>query len=68
MGDTMPKSDMTIRQRLIRRRPKLMRKLGEDKTPKVQVSVADDLEAPAVVQVRIELSDGRVEEFELPFG
>ncbi len=64
----MPKrSDMTIRQRLTRRRPRLMRKFADDKAATYRISVADDLDAPAVAQVRIELSNGRVEEIELPF-
>ena len=59
---------MTFEQRLTRKRPKLMRKWKEDKDAKCTIRVNDDIESRAVVMVRLEFSNGRIEEIELPLG
>jgi hypothetical protein len=59
---------MTFGQRLTRKRPKLMRKWKEDKSAKCIIHVEDDIDSRAVVMVRLEFSNGRVEEIELPLS
>jgi hypothetical protein len=59
---------MTFAQRLTRKRPKLMRKWKEDKSAKCIIHVEDDIDSRAVVMVRLEFSNGRVEEIELPLS
>lgn len=68
MEGTVKAGKMTFEQRLTRKRPKLMRKWKEDKAPKCTIHVEDDIESPAVVMVRLEFSNGRVEEIELPLS
>jgi hypothetical protein len=57
---------MTFAQRLTRKRPKLMRKWKEDRAAKCDIRVDNDIDSRAVVTVRLEFSNGRVEEIELP--
>jgi hypothetical protein len=57
---------MTFAQRLTRKRPKLMRKWKEDRAAKCDIRVDNDIDSQAVVTVRLEFSNGRVEEIELP--
>ena len=59
---------MTFAQRLTRKRPKLMRKWKEDKAAKCTIQVDDNIDSRAVVMVRLEFSNGRVEEIELPLS
>lgn len=59
---------MTFAQRLTRKRPKLMRKWKEDKAAKCTIRVDDNIDSRAVVMVRLEFSNGRVEEIELPLS
>jgi hypothetical protein len=59
---------MTFAQRLTRKRPKLMRKWKEDKSAKCIIQVDNDIDSRAVVMVRLEFSNGRVEEIELPLS
>jgi hypothetical protein len=59
---------MTFAQRLTRKRPKLMRKWKEDKEAKCTIQVDGDMNSRAVVMVRLEFSNGRVEEIELPLS
>lgn len=64
----MKQDKMTFAQRLTRKRPKLMRKWKEDKSAKCIIHVEDDIDSRAVVMVRLEFSNGRVEEIELPLS
>jgi hypothetical protein len=56
---------MTFQQRLVRKRPELMRRWQEDKGT-CSIQVADDLRQRAIVAVRLQFGDGRVERIELP--
>jgi hypothetical protein len=53
---------MTFEQYLTRKRPKLMRKWKEDKAAKCTIQVANNMESRAVVLVRLEFSNDRIEE------
>ena len=64
----MKQDEMTFAQRLTRKRPKLMRKWEEDQAAKCTIQVNDDIDSRAVVMVRLEFSNGRVEEIELPLS
>ena len=64
----MKQDEMTFAQRLTRKRPKLMRKWKEDKSAKCIIHVEDDIDSRAVVMVRLEFSNGRIEEIELPLS
>jgi hypothetical protein len=59
---------MTFAQHLTRKRPKLMRNWKEDKAAKCTIQVDGDMNSRAVVMVRLEFSNGRVEEIELPLS
>ena len=64
----MKQDEMTFAQRLTRKRPKLMRKWKEDKSAKCIIHVEDNIDSRAVVMVRLEFSNGRIEEIELPLS
>lgn len=59
---------MTFEQRLTRKRPKLMRKWKDDEAAKCTIHVDNNIAGRAVVMVRLEFSNGRVEDIELPIG
>ena len=56
---------MTFEQRLVRKRPELMRKWRENKGT-CSIQVADDLRQRAIVAVQLQFGDGHVERVELP--
>jgi hypothetical protein len=68
MEGTMKADNMTFAQRLTRKRPKLMRKWKEDNAAKCTIHVDNDIDSRAVVVVRLEFGNGRVEEIELPLS
>ena len=59
---------MTFEQRLTRKRPKLMRKWEEDNGARCTIHVDNDIKSRAVVFARLEFSNGRAEEIELPLS
>ncbi len=61
----MQDKEMTFQQRLVRKRPELMRRWRADKGT-CSIQVADDLQQRAVVTVQLQFGDGRIECVELP--
>jgi hypothetical protein len=68
MEGIVKEDKMTFAQRLTRKRPKLMRKWKEDKAAKCILQVDNDIDSRAVVMVRLEFSNGRIEEIEMPLS
>jgi hypothetical protein len=64
----MKESKMTFEQYLTRKRPKLMRTWDEDNGARCTIHVDNDIDSRAVAFARMEFSNGRVEEIELPVG
>ena len=57
--------EMTFEQRLVRKRPELMRRWRDDNGT-CSIQVADDLRQRAIVTIELQFGDGHIECVELP--
>lgn len=64
----MKEDKMTFEQRLRRKHPKLMRKWEEDNGAKCTIHVDNDIKSRAAAFARLQFSNGRAEEIELPLS